>query len=550
MSADRPDPDEVFDFYEGGDYRPYQRAALHEAANALWSKEEVSNVVLNLPTGIGKSPINVALARQSGDAFITTPQKALRTQLERDADLNPYYSTLRSRVDYNCLATTDDEETYDCKDCPVNRSDEQSCINTANCTYWNRKEDAMSASVASITFSYLIVDGYLPVSTEDNKRVSFGNRELLVVDECHKLEGQVASLHAGFKVSPHTLPDRVFAQVDQEVGELPDDDVTELDDVRMELNRTFDRAVSYISDKGSTGMVPEEESLEVQACRNFKRKFKWAKMQVDKGRPWVVSREETTVGNNVRYSIHVQPVDVDKFLQEHVWSRADKRVLSTATMPFASDPDRWVTRLGLDPAETHVVQYPMPFPAENRPIYTDKVVGKMSSGGWDTHADEVVKMLESLSHQHRGEKGLIHTASYDRAQQLGREFRRNSRVHNSYEDTDLSEQIERWLRSDDDMFFSPAATDGVDLPYEDCRWQALVKVPYPHMGDPRTRYMMDERNAWDWYYETTAQDIQQSVGRGVRAPDDDCAYYVLDASFFDVLQKVDLPDWFTDAIHR
>lgn len=541
MDTNRMNPGDAFPFPE---YRDYQRAALYEASYSLFDAPAIDTVILNLPTGIGKSPINVALARQAESAFITTPQKALRTQLEFDDTLSEYYAVLRGRKDYRCPVKSSPTREYDCKNCPINRSDEESCIHQDACTYWNRKEDAMAAHSAVLTFSYLIVDGFLPDVNENNTRISFSNRELLVVDECHKLEDQVASLHAGMSVSPYSLPDDVFGQADIQVGDLPEDEVTKLEDVMGVLDEVYRKARRYVGISDNS----EEASRDERQCTNFCRKYDYCKDQVRKGRDWVVGREEITYRGADRHSINVKPVDVDEFLQEHIWSRSKLRVLSTATMPFSGNPDRWVRRLGLNPETTRVIQYPMPFPREHRLIHTDCAIAKMSSGGFKNHYDEVVDALRELADQHRGEKGLIHTASYPRARDLSRHFPDTSICHEKSGDEDLRTQINEWRETDRDMFFSPAATDGVDLPYDDCRWQVLVKVPYPKPSDPRVRFLLDERKAWNWYYEVTCQDVQQSVGRGVRDTDDKCSYYVLDASFFDVLNRASAPEWFKDAI--
>lgn len=534
-------PDAVFPFDE---YRPYQKPALHEASEHLFGETGIDTVILNLPTGIGKSPINVALARQSESAFITTPQKALRTQLEYDDTLSDYYSVLRARADYSCPVKSSPSRQYNCKDCPVNKSDEESCVHEPGCTYWNRKEDAMGAQSAVITFSYLIVDGYLPEVNENNTRISFGHRELLVVDECHKLEDQVASLHAGMSVSPYSLPIDVFGQVDREIGELPDDEVTKFEDVEDALDRVYRNAKRYV---GHSDNIEEASQAERQ-CTNFCRKYEYCKEEVRNGRDWVVGREEVNHGGFVRHSIKIMPVDVDKFLQEHIWSRSDLRVLSTATMPFSDKPEQWIRRLGLNPDSTEVIQYPMPFPREHRRIRTERAIAKMSQGGFEVHKDEVVKEVRALADEHEGEKGLIHTASYPRARELSRHFPTNSICHEKGGEDDLRAQIDEWQETDKDMFFSPAATDGVDLPFDDCRWQVLVKVPYPLRSDPRVKFLLEERKAWNWYYEITCQDVQQSVGRGVRDPDDECVYYVLDASFFDVMEKASSPRWFRTAV--
>lgn len=548
----RVDPDETFPF---SDYRDYQRAALYEASHALFTSG-VETVVLNLPTGIGKSPINTALARQAESTFMTTPQKALRTQLEEDEALRDHYEVLRAREDYTCttgsLLYSGD---YDCSDCPINRDDEESCLVQDECPYWSQKELAMAYSTAVLTFSYLIVDGYLPKFTEmedgGQKQVSFGDRELLIVDECHKLEDQVASLHAGISVSPYSLPERVFQQIDREIGELPDDEATTFEDKRMVLDRVYDRADAFIQNNSVSYAIPAaEESKDVRDCKNFVKKYEYCRKKSAAGRDWVVGREEITYNGQDRHKITIQPVDVDEFLQDHVWSRAEKQVLSTATMPFSGNPGRWLRRLGLDPHDARVIQYPMAFPEEHRQIHTDCVVAKMSQGGYAEHKDAIVDQIRTLARAHAGEKGLIHTASYTRANELSEYFPDNAVCHDRFGDLDLRAQIDRWQYTDADMFFSPAATDGVDLPYDDCRWQVLVKVPYPQPSDPRVRFLLDERRAWDWYYEMTCQDIQQSVGRGVRSDDDRCDYYVLDASFFDVMDRASAPEWFTDAITK
>jgi CRISPR/Cas system-associated endonuclease/helicase Cas3 len=73
-------------------YRPYQRGILVEAAETLFGPDgEHDNLVIYAPTGIGKSPINVALACLSDDAFYTAPQRKLRHQLEADDTLRNHY---------------------------------------------------------------------------------------------------------------------------------------------------------------------------------------------------------------------------------------------------------------------------------------------------------------------------------------------------------------------------------------------------------------------------------------------------------------------------
>lgn len=53
-------------------YRDHQRDILHTAANALFGENEMDTVVIDAPTGIGKSGINIALGQLADSAFYTT----------------------------------------------------------------------------------------------------------------------------------------------------------------------------------------------------------------------------------------------------------------------------------------------------------------------------------------------------------------------------------------------------------------------------------------------------------------------------------------------
>jgi len=292
------------EYFPYSDYRDYQKEALIEASEALHT-QGFDNVILNLPTGIGKSAINVTLAEMADSAFITTPQKALRTQLEEDRDLNQYYTTLRARDDYSCPVGSriDPSTDHTCKTCPVNNREEDSCMDESDCTYWVKKRRAIGDKTAVLTFSYLIVDGFLPIAVDRivgegsskqriQERVSFEDRDLLIVDECHKLEGQVASLHAGVSVSRYTLPKSVIGTTPAKIG-IPEENVITFADIEDKLQNVYDRAENYIQQ--SAGVSPADDP-DLQDCISFCRKYEWCREQTENGRDWVIDKNEIIVG--------------------------------------------------------------------------------------------------------------------------------------------------------------------------------------------------------------------------------------------------------------
>jgi Rad3-related DNA helicase len=416
----------------------------------------------------------------------------------------------------------------------------------------------MNSPVATLTFSYLIADGYLDteVETDDGlQQVSFDDRELLIVDECHQLENQAASLFAGFSIASGSsdvfndvyndlakrIPvtaERVTDVVAAEIRELGQRAAVAIDDLGDQLAH-----LEEITRDGTTSRERERLSRLVSRCDRLALQCEWCLTELAQGRTWTVNVDSQS--GRVQFS----PVLVDRFLDRFLWDRADKRVLSTATMPFADDPAQWFRNIGLDPKRTRVIERPMPFPPENRLVNLARSIGRMSRGRDEDHWPAIVGTIEYLANRHAGEKGLIHTASYARAEQLHEDLPDRLSVCHE-QDGGLHDDawyINRWQTGDADVLLSPALTDGVNLPDETCRWQALVKVPYPNPTNARIDARLDEPDGDRWYFETTAQSIIQAVGRGVRHVEDYCTFYVLDESYFDVRRKASFPEWFLDA---
>lgn len=545
--------DELFPF---PGYRESQDEILYESLEALFI-DGYQNIIIEGPTGIGKSPINVTLGRvvshlaqnkrnlegyfnyqltgiDTGKSFYTTPQKQLRNQLSNDEDLTEYVTMLKSRADYICGESGDN-----CKECTApNESKDATCRTLPGCTYWSAKVRAMRANISVLTFAMLVVDNYIPPEDENGEPLSFDNRDIVIVDEGHNLESQVAGLFAGFNVSPWQLPDEVYGDTDDRIRWS----FERFEDVREILGDLVARSKEYIKRHDEN---PEKEAL-VDKCENFVQKAEFAAREVKDGRPWVVTVSKLADTNNKK--LELKPVDVDNFLQKFIWSRGNKRVISSATIPYRENISTWADRLGLD-GSTKLISRPMPFPEENRLIHTDTMVGSLSGDGEDEYWNDVIQNIEEIHSQHAGEKGLIHTTSYKRANELADDLgRENVIVQNR--DWEKDDVIENWYNSEKDILLSPSMMEGVDLYDDRCRWQILVKIPYGYIGDERVSYLLNERYDWKWYNQMTMLDVMQSVGRAVRGPEDYASFYVIDGAFTKLMGKVTTPTWFNEAVRE
>lgn len=100
------------------------------------------------------------------------------------------------------------------------------------------------------------------------------------------------------------------------------------------------------------------------------------------------------------------------------------------------------------------------------------------------------------------------------------------------------------------VLVSPSMSEGVDLPYDKCRFQVIYKIPFPYLGDKQVnrRQRMDQR----WYAYKTIMTLMQAYGRGMRAHDDSCYTTYWDGNiemlFRSPLYRSLLPEFFKEAI--
>lgn len=523
--------------------------------------DSISNVLVSAPTGVGKSGIGVAACRSFDSAFYTTPQKKLRRQLEEDDVLSKHYETLRGRRDYQCNVTGDD-----CKECSVNKNKVESCWNQEGCTYIEAKQRAMSADTAVITPSYLLADSDIPVRQPNgDKKISFNDRDLIVVDECHGLEDQTATLHAVIELTPWTVPpdcfNRSFADVNgDDLRHHTDQNiVSKIASLRSRIDNYIKEKMEKSNDKDRDNLTQFEQNW-VETAQDTMSDIDWFLDGVrEYDRDYVIDtkRVKHPTKNGKRKSIKIRPVRAAPFLKTKLWNRADTRLLMSATVPFREIEEQFLYRIGLDPDETHVIRVGMPFPDKNRPVNLSDTVADMSGGGDDDNWSAIMSKINELAGRHSGQRGMIHSVSYSRAERIARDstgydnLSGNVTMHRG--DRPAMERLEEWVDNDDyQIMVSPSMMEGVDMVDDMCRWQALLKLPYPYFGDNRVSYIVQE-TGWQgrkWYDEKTANMVVQSVGRAVRHKDDWSQFYVLDEKFHDLRQKVDFPDWFDDSIRE
>jgi Rad3-related DNA helicase len=263
---------------------------------------------------------------------------------------------------------------------------------------------------------------------------------------------------------------------------------------------------------------------------------------IDDPEQWVVDLENQTAT--------IRPIWPEALAQFNLWPHAKRFIFSSATM----NAQYTLSMLGFDPNDADILEAPSSFAKEYRPIFlrSDLILNYKSMQDhtilrkWVDQIDEIISMYPD-------HKGLIHTGNYQLANLLTINSRHANRLLSHTAETRLI-TLERFKDlTEPKVLVSPSMTEGVDLPYEKCRFQIIGKIPYPNMIDKvwNARFEQNKEKAGTIYRQATIDQVVQATGRGMRADDDYCETWIIDGNILRLLQyTADFPKFFREAIRR
>ena len=495
-------------------------------------------IILEAGTGTGKSAVATTLARMYESAYILTMTKQLQKQYADEFD----FPLVKGRGNFDCLKDGL-EVTCDmgaCKTapknskffCPYGISKNPTLTGelafkdsfgsdiffqtTDHCNYWQQKANSINSPITLMNYDYAIL--------ELNYVKHFGKRTLLILDEAHNIEDKLMKtmeinlynrqLEKDIKkvISPQTLKSAEkgewIMEIDAIQGHYSDIEIKDLP------TNKADRINSTIAKLKSLKTNLEKEPGN-----------------------WVIDADE----NGVSF----KPLRVNHYAEDYLFKHGDVVIFLSATILSHKMFSKW---LGLDPREVYHIQVDSPFSVEKRPIELN-LAGKMSKSRVKQSAPKSIEILQKILKRHEGEKGLIHTHSYKCQQYIINHLYSNRLISHG---NNNRERVLKFFEEDENplVLVSPSMSEGVDLPYDKCRFQVIYKIPFPYLGDKQVHMRMkkDQR----WYAYKTAMTLMQAYGRGMRAEDDSCVTYILDSDIQMILKsplyKSLIPEFFKEAI--
>lgn len=540
--------------------RPKQLDALARINEAFRSGKRV--VALEMPTGGGKSPICITVARamraMSGRTHFLTVQKALQDQYTRDFPA-PEVEVLKGRSNYEC--SHPQGRGRSCADAPcsaVKKGILPECVvggeesdqrrkatrlqlppSEQLCPYWRQLQLCNDNPITLFNFSSFLFQ----------QRISrFGTRDLMIVDEAHKIEGQMMSF-VTLEMTEYALSiisvkiDRDITNREQLMNWLRENRVLSI------LQERLDHVGDSTDEESCEG---ELQKVEVEALRELQMKLEIF-LGSDEKSEWIYETIEYTDrrGDKAK-KIVARPIFGKTFAQDLLFSKADRALVMSATI---LDVNLWAKNLGFAPNEVALVQTACDFPAENRPIHLD-YCGSMGFKWFsreqnpkDPTEPKFMKKVQQILDRHQGQRGLIHCQSGALARQIYQGVDSDRLLFQDHFES-KDELFAAHRAKPDSVIVSPGIKEGFDFRDDLARFQILAKVPWASMTDKVVKERMNREP--QWYAWLTALDLVQSYGRIVRSKDDWGYTYLVDSGFEGFCSRNGglLPIWFREAFRK
>lgn len=487
-------------------------------------------VVIQAPTGSGKSAFAMMLAETFGSAYILTANKFLQDQYLRDFEA--HMADIRGRANYECSHKikkrgSEGFMTFNCANAPCrdNPQSRKQCSIKKACGYHKALEKAVEHPITSFNFAAALA--YF------NFTPYFDTRDLLIIDEAHLVENQMTGF-IGFSISETQIDKYMIPRFKNEWDSVYD--------FIPWLKECSKKLMDYYDAGAPPGDAKWDE------FENFMKKvINLSKEIAAKPENFILTKQ--LLKGEILEKVTFNPLDVSDHTEEKLFRMADEKVIMLSATIV--NPDSFARDLGIPIDKMAFIDVPSTFPIANRRIM-DVNVGRINYKNMSEKLPQIVDIVNDLMEDHKDEKGIIFASSYKICNYIAEnlpEKQRNRLIYpkNSAEQVDL---LQKHADSEvPTVLISPSMAEGVDLKDDLSRFQILTKAMFPSLGDKLVAARMKSRKGW---YETqTLLKIIQAYGRSIRSETDTATTYIVDESIYNLIDRFahKLPSYFIEAVY-
>jgi ATP-dependent DNA helicase DinG len=533
-------------------WRKGQKEAIEQIVDAYFDKN-CNTVILDAPVGSGKSLIAMCsswiLNQKGHKGYVLSSEISLQDQYESDLErfrLN--WGSIKGLDNYICV---DNLEKTPLGTCKIQGREARKMHCYSECPYYTARDKASGSQTAFLNYAY-----WLAMMNEVNPKLSeekqiFPKRDFTICDEGHKLLDIIQSTYSP-RFSGKTVEKIERLSEFFEVHKLGNysDHVSEIRNAikNMESEENQEKLLSLISrvalsmENFKKPIDSLKKRIKEEYSQNTPKEWKraiWASDWVIEFQERIIEYIEIISKTSVRNLVKNPNVDEIVFncleerylMHRYFHAHTGFTILMSATF---SDPAAYLRNISLKGAK--YVRLESQFNFEKSPIYFYNG-RKMSYNHIERNLPWLINEINEIISKHKGESGLIHSASYklsmDIFNGLSRENRNRVLIYNGTEEK--RNFLEDLKRSKDKILLGPSLLEGLDMKDDFGRFQIFAKVPYLSLGDRFVKTKMSINP--EWYRWKAIVNILQGTGRIVRNENDWGITYILDGSLSDLIHN-------------
>lgn len=493
-------------FY-GLPYKQWREGQEDVISRAVDSPEQV--VVIEAPVGIGKTAIAVTTVRANvNSGNILTYTKSLQDRYSQDIERA---IPIKGRNNYQCVLPwtspsdaakvgmgDNEERTVDNAPCSVGYQ----CPVKSVCPYFVQQQQALNSMLSIHNYPYWLAEKEF-------------DAEVVVCDE----GDMIASVLRGQQ-------EVRISEYERNLIGMP------VPDSAASVNRAKFKDLAH---KALLRAKRQYGQYSIGTILTNKVADKLDRLALAQG-DWVV----TNSSNDVAF-IPLTPPDATASL---IRGKTKKLVIMSGTI---LDPNYFSKQIGVNRFE--FIKMTCPFPKDNRLIVYSPV-GRVTRDTMNALAQPMANAIIATMDEHPGEKGIAHTVSFNWADMISSYLPWDTGNIIFHQRHMKREEVIKQFRDapPGTWIVSPSLSRGEDLPYDECRVQAITKMPLQNIGDPYVQAMMQRDKLW--YPYEAMKEFQQTTGRVCRANDDYGLTVVLDAMFEEYYNGYPqfVADWVREAV--
>lgn len=540
---------------KGFEFRTGQRETI-TAICKTYFEDPKATIVIDAPTGTGKSIIAMAsslvLSSFDKQGYLITSDLSLQDQYESDFyRLGLHWPSVKGADNYECSVNNLPFSLGDCrlKGMGYEQASKLDCY--GSCDYLQNRQRAINHRVCLLNYAFwLLQRNYVEDKKADDGGSPFAQRDFVFFDEAHKVDEIVQN---------HFSP-RIDSDVSSRIQTVnsflvkwgfsePKVTKNRIDSVVLMLLNERDKkkifeAMGYLKQYLGQYMSMNQE-IKTAAKKRFNsnavpKDWQNAMTALDRIKDVYckfddyidiiaeVGLDKMVIDQN-REEAKFTCIEEQWMIRKHLHAKAEFKVFMSATI---GDPASYMRIMGIENAR--FIRLTNDFSYEKSPIvFVNR--HKMSMKEKDQNFDKVLAIMDKIASKHVGQRGVIHSGSYEFTQKILENSAISSRLI-AYDDSkSKASALETFKKSTDGILIGPSILEGLDLKDDTSRFQVFFKVPYPSLNSPHIKAKMQYMP--DWYDWKTSVSFLQGVGRSVRSKEDWAVTYVLDACFRSLISK-------------